>query len=67
MHALSLGHPVMGDSLYGTEEGKAKSDRLLLHARVLSFNHVRPLNNRKGVSVLSLKRGRLFGPTPVST
>lgn len=38
----------MGDSLYGTEEGKAKSDRLLLHARVLSFNHVRPLNNRKG-------------------
>ena len=41
MHALHLGHPVMGDSLYGTEEGKAKSDRLLLHARKISFPHVR--------------------------
>lgn len=41
MHALHLGHPVMGDSLYGTEEGKAKSDRLLLHARRISFPHVR--------------------------
>ena len=40
MHALSLGHPVMGDSLYGTEEGKALSDRLLLHSRRLSFPHV---------------------------
>lgn len=41
MHAVHLGHPVMGDSLYGTEEGKAKSDRLLLHARKISFPHVR--------------------------
>ena len=40
MHALSLGHPVMGDSLYGTEGGKALSDRLLLHATRLSFPHV---------------------------
>lgn len=40
MHALSLGHPVMGDSLYGTEYGKANSDRLLLHARKLCFPHV---------------------------
>ena len=41
MHAVHLGHPVMGDSLYGTEEGKVKSDRLLLHARKISFPHVR--------------------------
>lgn len=41
MHALHLGHPVLGDSLYGTEEGKRKSDRLLLHARKISFPHVR--------------------------
>ena len=41
MHALHLGHPVMGDSLYGTEKGKGKSDRLLLHARRISFPHVR--------------------------
>lgn len=41
MHALSLGHPVMGDSLYGTEGGKALSDRLLLHSRRLSFPHPR--------------------------
>lgn len=40
MHALTLGHPVLGDSLYGTEGGKTKSDRLLLHARRLSFPHV---------------------------
>lgn len=30
----------MGDSLYGTEEGKAKSERLLLHATRLRFKHV---------------------------
>ncbi|CAN0052807.1 unnamed protein product [Ectocarpus sp. 8 AP-2014] len=41
MHAVHLGHPVMGDSLYGTPEGKAKSDRLLLHARRISFPHPR--------------------------
>ncbi|CAM9361679.1 unnamed protein product [Pylaiella littoralis] len=41
MHALHLGHPVMGDSLYGTEEGKTKSDRLLLHARQILFPHPR--------------------------
>lgn len=41
MHALSLGHPIMGDSLYGTEEGKAKSERLLLHATRLGFVHPR--------------------------
>lgn len=40
MHAVSLGHPIMGDSLYGTKEGKAKSDRLLLHASRLCFEHV---------------------------
>lgn len=40
MHAVAMGHPVMGDALYGTEEGKAKSKRLLLHAQQLSFVHV---------------------------
>lgn len=45
MHAVSLGHPILGDSLYGTEEGKAKSDRLLLHASRLCFKHVSPASS----------------------
>lgn len=40
MHAVSLGHPIVGDTLYGTKEGNAKSDRLLLHAKKLCFKHV---------------------------
>ncbi|CAM9238627.1 unnamed protein product, partial [Hapterophycus canaliculatus] len=39
MHAVHLGHPVMGDSLYGTAEGKVETDRLMLHARKISFPH----------------------------
>ena len=37
----AIGHPIMGDALYGGEaEGRA--ERLLLHASALSFAH--PLN-----------------------
>ncbi|CAM9210596.1 unnamed protein product [Choristocarpus tenellus] len=39
MHALALGHPILGDTLYGTREGQAMSSRLMLHARSLSFAH----------------------------
>jgi tRNA pseudouridine32 synthase/23S rRNA pseudouridine746 synthase len=39
VHMLSLGHPILGDSLYADPESLAKADRLLLHAEHLSFVH----------------------------
>ena len=39
VHMQSLGHPILGDTLYATEEALAKADRLLLHAELLSFAH----------------------------
>ena len=35
-HLASLGHPVWGDTLYGS---RIESDRVLLHASVLGFDH----------------------------
>ncbi len=39
VHMLSLGHPILGDSLYGTEQCLKKSPRMLLHALELGFHH----------------------------
>lgn len=39
VHMLHLGHPILGDSLYATEDALSASDRLLLHAQTLSFTH----------------------------
>ncbi len=39
VHMLSLGHPILGDRLYGTEQTTAKSPRMLLHALELGFRH----------------------------
>jgi len=44
VHMLSIGHPIVGDELYGSREVIAKSDRLLLHATSLSFVH--PVTNK---------------------
>jgi len=38
VHMAAIGHPIMGDSLYGTGTG-AMVQRLLLHASGLSFSH----------------------------
>jgi tRNA pseudouridine32 synthase/23S rRNA pseudouridine746 synthase len=38
VHMASLGHPILGDALYGDA---ASAPRLLLHARALSFVHPR--------------------------
>ena len=35
----SIGHPMLGDSLYAPPETKALSPRLLLHAQELAFPH----------------------------
>ncbi|MBP7523308.1 MAG: RNA pseudouridine synthase, partial [Propionivibrio sp.] len=39
VHMQSLGHPILGDTLYATEQALAKADRLQLHAEYLSFAH----------------------------
>ncbi|MCW8825872.1 MAG: RluA family pseudouridine synthase [Gammaproteobacteria bacterium] len=39
VHLLSIGHPILGDMLYGNENVIKKSKRLLLHAALLSFIH----------------------------
>lgn len=39
VHMLSMGHPILGDTLYATGAALAASPRLCLHARRLSFVH----------------------------
>lgn len=39
VHMQSIGHAILGDRLYASEEAQKKSDRLLLHATSLSFIH----------------------------
>jgi len=38
VHMAAIGHPIVGDVLYGGEAG-ATAERLLLHASVLRFSH----------------------------
>lgn len=39
VHMSALGHPILGDQLYGTAMSRCASQRLLLHAEQLSFEH----------------------------
>lgn len=39
VHMQHLGHPILGDQLYATGPALEASNRLLLHARTLTFNH----------------------------
>jgi tRNA pseudouridine32 synthase/23S rRNA pseudouridine746 synthase len=39
VHMLWLGHPILGDKFYGTEQGKSSVPRLQLHAGSLKFRH----------------------------
>ncbi|MDF7666337.1 bifunctional tRNA pseudouridine(32) synthase/23S rRNA pseudouridine(746) synthase RluA [Orbaceae bacterium ESL0727] len=39
VHMQALGHPILGDKFYATPEAFARSNRLLLHAEKLTFNH----------------------------
>lgn len=38
VHMAAIGHPILGDALYGGEASSG-AERLLLHARALSFAH----------------------------
>lgn len=42
VHLAAIGHPILGDALYG-EHAKGGAERLLLHASALGFVH--PFNN----------------------
>ena len=39
IHMEPMGHPILGDALYGTEQSRAKADRLMLHACFIEFAH----------------------------
>lgn len=39
VHMQYLGHPIVGDTLYATEQQQQWADRLCLHAQQLSFHH----------------------------
>ncbi|VTU25037.1 Ribosomal large subunit pseudouridine synthase A [Variovorax sp. PBL-H6] len=39
VHLLSIGHPILGDTLYGSEDVQRRAERLLLHASELEFAH----------------------------
>ena len=39
VHLLSIGHPILGDALYGDALLQARAPRLLLHASELAFVH----------------------------
>jgi tRNA pseudouridine32 synthase/23S rRNA pseudouridine746 synthase len=39
VHLLSIGHPILGDALYGDAALQARAPRLLLHASELGFVH----------------------------
>jgi tRNA pseudouridine32 synthase/23S rRNA pseudouridine746 synthase len=39
VHLLSIGHPILGDALYGDAVQQARAPRLLLHASELGFVH----------------------------
>ncbi len=39
VHLRAIGHPILGDTLYGSPEAQGRADRLLLHAHELAFAH----------------------------
>ena len=39
VHLASIGHPILGDALYGSEEVQRRAPRLLLHASALGLTH----------------------------
>lgn len=44
IHCEALGHPILGDNLYGTEYSQNATTELCLHAQSLTFTH--PANNK---------------------
>lgn len=51
IHLKSINHAILGDELYASAETIEKSDRLLLHASYLSFQH--PYDKNKKIEITS--------------
>jgi len=45
VHMLAIGHPILGDRLYASQDIIDRADRLLLHASFICFNH--PITHEK--------------------
>ncbi|MBT8142223.1 MAG: RNA pseudouridine synthase, partial [Gammaproteobacteria bacterium] len=45
VHAAEIGHPILGCRLYAHPKALAMSQRLMLHASKLEFDH--PLSNER--------------------
>lgn len=45
VHMLAIGHPILGDRLYAHEKALTVSERLQLHAKVLTITH--PVTNQE--------------------
>lgn len=41
VHMTHIGHPLLGDLVYGNAKGKIKYEGQMLHAKLLGFNHPR--------------------------
>jgi tRNA pseudouridine32 synthase/23S rRNA pseudouridine746 synthase len=41
VHLMAIGHPILGDHFYASQQQQAMSDRLLLHAEYLGLFHPR--------------------------
>lgn len=61
VHMLELGHPILGDRLYGTAAIIASAPRLQLHAETLSFTH--PASGQRMQFSAPLPFGR-YSPPP---
>lgn len=44
VHCLSMGHPIVGDRFYATQDGIRKSNRMCLHAHLLTMRHPKTEN-----------------------
>lgn len=42
VHLMAIGHPILGDALYGDDAVRDRAPRLLLHAEHLAFAHPQP-------------------------
>lgn len=61
VHMQALGHPILGDRLYANDKALAVSDRLLLHAQSISFDH--PVSGER----LSFESAHDFSREPDAT
>ncbi|RZI77304.1 MAG: RluA family pseudouridine synthase, partial [Variovorax sp.] len=62
VHLRSIGHPILGDALYGDEAVRARAPRLMLHATRLQFVHPATSQPMAFTSPAPFDDVRLFSP-----